>query len=75
MPRKYKRKLGALILEINRTEKKFTVDCLRNFKGIRNQFVFPNVRDICTINFEQIEFILSNPVIHRGKHIFNDDIA
>jgi hypothetical protein len=75
MPRKYKRKLGALILEINKTEKKFTVDSLRNFKGIRNQFVFPNVRDICTINFEQIEFILSNPVIHRGKHIFDDDIA
>jgi hypothetical protein len=69
------KKFVALILEINKTEKKFTVDCLRNFKGIRNQFVFPNVRDICTINFEQIEFILSNPVIHRGKHIFDDDIA
>lgn len=68
------KKFVAQVLEINKSENNFKVDCLRNFQGKKDQFVFPNMRDICVISFEQIEFILENPVICRGKHIFDSEI-
>lgn len=63
----------AKILEIKENET-CNISCMRNFNRKTDSFVFPNVTDLWTINKQQIKFVLSEPVICRGIHVFESNV-
>lgn len=55
-------------------DNKFKVSCLRQYREKENTFIFPLVEDVVEIQFPQIKFVLTQPVISRGRHAFNNTI-
>lgn len=66
------KKYVAQILNIS--DNKYQVKCMRPYLQKANTFIFPNVEDICEVLLNNIIFKLSNPLVHRGRHIFDKDV-
>lgn len=56
--------------------KKSTIEikCMRQYKGKKNIFVFPDVEDVQLVKFAQLTHKLGTPSISRGLHNFQEDI-
>lgn len=70
----------AKILEIidksTKTELKleYKIDCMRNYRGRKNQFIYPDEKDVVTVPLNNVKFVLSFPTISRGIHTFQTEV-
>jgi hypothetical protein len=73
-----KKKVQNIVAKVLKiiSKNEIKIDCLRPFKEYEynHKFIYPNVRDVNTIKFNQIKFELTEPVICRGVHTFAGDV-